>query len=174
MLALCMPLLRLVGCVDSPEAKARRERRRNLIEGSIFSRKKGMLSRSQKYKLKLSEETGGLTLTPVDGGVLSSEEEFPLVDIGTCSPKSAGSTILVLKSPIGTVLVEVEAANQKQCDNIVLAIQVAFNHLPEVRCSCYSTCCHSNKQEMIDRANTHPSSSTLPMAFFFCRRQSRT
>ena len=133
----CTAILVLFGCAETPEAAARRERRKLLTSGAVFTRHRGMLRSSQKLRVNLCEDTMGLKCVLVDGGsgsaaiLGSSDEEYPLVDIGSCKPKEANSATLVLMSPLGTVLLELEAVSPKACDAFTLALQEALAELTD-------------------------------------------
>lgn len=133
----CTALLVLFGCAETPEAAARRERRKLLTSGAVFTRHRGLLRSSQKLRVNLCEETMGLKCVLVDGASGSaallgnSDEEYPLVDIGTCKPKEANSATLIVTSPLGTILLELEAVSPKACDNFTLALQEALTELTD-------------------------------------------
>lgn len=131
----CTALLVWLGCAETPEAGARRERRQLLVNGAVFTRQRGLLRSAQKLSVSLCEETLGLRCVPVEGsgGLLlgSGEDEYPLVDIGTCAAKGPNSAVLVLTSPLGAPLLELEAASPKACDAFALALQEALAELTE-------------------------------------------
>jgi hypothetical protein len=131
----CTALFVWLGCAETPEAAARRERRKLLVAGAVFTRQRGLLRSAQKLSVSLCEETMGLKCMPVEGsggGLLGSgEEEYPLVDIGTCALKGPNSAVLVLTSPLGAALLELEAASPKACAAFALALQEALAELTE-------------------------------------------
>lgn len=64
-----------------------------------------------------------------ESSLTSTAEEYPLVDIGSVEAKSEGAAIFVLKSPLGSVMLELEASNPRACQNAVISIREAMEEL---------------------------------------------
>lgn len=51
----CDTLLMMFGCVDTPEVAERKERRKKLLNGASFSRKRGVLFKKQRVSVRLQD-----------------------------------------------------------------------------------------------------------------------
>jgi hypothetical protein len=122
---MCGSLLQLLGCVESPEARARRERRKLLTDGCVFSRKRGMLFSKQKVVVKLTND-GGISVAPVDKSLVEAEkEEFPLIDIDSVS-YTPGETKVGLKDSLNVTLVELDGNSARICEKFADGVREAL------------------------------------------------
>ena len=129
---ICNKLLVAMGCVTTPEARARRDRRKLITEGCVFTRKRGMLSLSkQKVTVKLVTDDGAYTLrvTPVDKSITESAfDQYPLTDIGRIDHAS-GSCSLSILSPLDASIVDLEAHSARIAEKWAEGLSEALEEL---------------------------------------------